>query len=92
MLESVPDGHNFKSAPVQPSDPKTYLKAIKKELLLLQNGVTDGILIKGYEDRMVSCTIFTMDRIQKLQFYMSKSLYFFLLSNSHQHSLYVFNL
>lgn len=53
MLESVPLAHYFSSTIFTPSNTKIFLKTIQKEIGLLRNNLPDGILVKGYENRMV---------------------------------------
>ncbi len=60
FVESAPLGHRFGPKTFDPSlAPKTYLKAIRKELKLLQNALPPGIFVKSYENRMdlFSCMI-----------------------------------
>ncbi|GAB6031161.1 hypothetical protein CHUAL_007964 [Chamberlinius hualienensis] len=48
MLDSVPDGHKLKLSIFQPTDTSNFYKAIK----LLKTSLPDGIIFKGFEDRM----------------------------------------
>lgn len=52
MCEAAPSTHNFASKMYSPHDPKSFLKAVRKEYKLLQNNLPNGILVKGFEDRM----------------------------------------
>ncbi len=37
-----------------PSDPRSFVKAVRKELELLKTSLPPGILVKAFADRMVS--------------------------------------
>uniref|UniRef100_T1JBM6 Probable D-lactate dehydrogenase, mitochondrial n=1 Tax=Strigamia maritima TaxID=126957 RepID=T1JBM6_STRMM len=52
MLENVPDSHKFKLTMFEPNEAKTFFKGVRKELKLLKTSLPEGILVKGFEDRM----------------------------------------
>ncbi|ESO05696.1 hypothetical protein HELRODRAFT_111131 [Helobdella robusta] len=52
MLSSSPDHHHFKSSTHNPSNQKTFLNAVKKEINLLKGSLPLGIFVKGYDSRM----------------------------------------
>ncbi|KAF0293215.1 (E3-independent) E2 ubiquitin-conjugating enzyme [Amphibalanus amphitrite] len=53
-LPTVPDGHKFKVSLFQPVgvDSHTFMKAVRREIRLLTRSLPDGIIVKGYEERM----------------------------------------
>ena len=55
MLESTAEQHACKASPYRPDNPRKFMSCIKKEMTLLQTSLPQGILVRGYEDRMV-CT------------------------------------
>ena len=55
MASSAPDEHKFKLAIFQPTEPKNFLKFVRKEIKLLESNLPDGIHVKCFEDRMVNC-------------------------------------
>ena len=52
MEDSAPSQHKYKLAVFQPSDPKIFIKFVRKELQLLRSSLPSGIFVKGFEDRM----------------------------------------
>ncbi|KAK7113797.1 (E3-independent) E2 ubiquitin-conjugating enzyme-like [Littorina saxatilis] len=52
MCSSAPDCHSYIAKTCLPSNPKTFQSALRKELKLLKSSLPDGIIIKGFEDRM----------------------------------------
>ena len=52
MAESVPETHKFKLTIFNPTNMKTFLKHVRKELKLLETSLPAGIVVRGYEDRM----------------------------------------
>ncbi|XP_062582849.1 (E3-independent) E2 ubiquitin-conjugating enzyme UBE2O-like isoform X2 [Saccostrea cucullata] len=52
MCETAPSTHNFASKVYSPQDPKSFLRAVRKEYQLLQSNLPNGIIVKGFEDRM----------------------------------------
>jgi ubiquitin-conjugating enzyme E2 O len=57
MLETASMEHKFKLSVFQPTDPKNFIKFLRKEIQLLRTSLPDGIHIKGFEDRMVCASI-----------------------------------
>jgi hypothetical protein len=53
MLSEVPSSHRFQGTSFQPANSRNFLKTIQREIGLLRNNLPEGILVKGYEDRMV---------------------------------------
>jgi hypothetical protein len=53
MLETASVEHKFKLSLFQPTDPKNFIKFLRKEIQLLRSSLPNGIHIKGFEDRMV---------------------------------------
>ncbi|KAJ8300817.1 hypothetical protein KUTeg_022336 [Tegillarca granosa] len=51
LLEEVPLNHRFLTEN-QTLDRKTFMNAVMKEMKLLQTSLPEGIIVKGYEDRM----------------------------------------
>ena len=54
MLDTAPSSHKFYSCDFQPSDPKCIMKFVRKEVTLLSANLPPGIIVKSFEDRMVS--------------------------------------
>ena len=54
MLESATVEHKFMLTLFQPTDPKNFIKFLRKEIQLLRTSLPSGIHVKGFEDRMVS--------------------------------------
>ncbi|XP_048575848.1 (E3-independent) E2 ubiquitin-conjugating enzyme UBE2O isoform X2 [Nematostella vectensis] len=52
MIESVPTSHAFKNTTFSPENQRKFLSCLRKELMLLQSSLPEGILVRGYEDRM----------------------------------------
>ncbi len=57
VCESAPANHKYRVSLFQPTDPKNFIKFVRKEVNLLKNSLPDGIHVKAYEDRMVRCSI-----------------------------------
>ena len=54
MLESSPEEHACRrGSAFQPENPRRFMSCVKKEMALLQSALPPGILVRGYEDRMV---------------------------------------
>ena len=51
----MPDGHKFKVSLFQPVgvDSHAFMKAVRREIRLLTKALPEGIIVKGYEERMV---------------------------------------
>ena len=56
MVETAPGQHKFKLSVFQPSEPKSFIKFVRKEVKLLRTSLPEGIHVKGFEDRMVNKT------------------------------------
>lgn len=46
--------HSFKKIEFQPAEPKKFFSTVRKEMALLATSLPDGIMVKTFEDRMVS--------------------------------------
>jgi ubiquitin-conjugating enzyme E2 O len=53
LVETASDSHRYRSTPFQPSNSRNFLKTVQREISLLRENLPRGILVKGYEDRMV---------------------------------------
>ena len=53
MLETASVEHKFKLSVFQPTDPKSFIKFLRKEIQLMRSSLPQGIHVKGFEDRMV---------------------------------------
>ncbi|XP_023240640.1 (E3-independent) E2 ubiquitin-conjugating enzyme UBE2O-like isoform X2 [Centruroides sculpturatus] len=54
LLDSVPDSHKYKLSILQPTDPRAFFRTVKKEIELFKTSLPEGIIVKSFEDRMVS--------------------------------------
>ncbi|XP_026317784.1 (E3-independent) E2 ubiquitin-conjugating enzyme UBE2O [Hyposmocoma kahamanoa] len=52
VLESAPSGHRFRLSILQPSEPRTFYSAVKREIKLLKSDLPPGVWVRGYEDRI----------------------------------------
>ncbi|XP_026747607.1 (E3-independent) E2 ubiquitin-conjugating enzyme [Trichoplusia ni] len=52
ILESAPAGHRFRLSMLQPSEPRTFYSAVKREIKLLKSDLPPGVWVRGYEDRI----------------------------------------
>lgn len=52
ILEAVPDSHKYKLSILQPTDPRAFFRTVKKEMQLLNTSLPEGIIVKGFEDRI----------------------------------------
>lgn len=48
------DSHGFKKMEFQPPEAKKFFSTVRKEMALLATSLPDGIMVKTFEDRMVS--------------------------------------
>ncbi|XP_050346248.1 (E3-independent) E2 ubiquitin-conjugating enzyme isoform X4 [Nymphalis io] len=64
VLESAPETHRFRLSMLQPSEPRTFYSAVKREIKLLKSDLPPGVWVRGYEDRidLVSVMIAGPDR------------------------------
>lgn len=46
--------HSFKKIEFQPPEAKKFFSTVRKEMALLATSLPDGIMVKTFEDRMVS--------------------------------------
>ena len=53
MLDTASLDHKFKLSVFQPTDPKNFIKFLRKEIQLLRSSLPLGIHVKSFEDRMV---------------------------------------
>jgi len=53
LVETVPDSHRYRPTVFQPSNSRNFLKTIQREISLLRENLPKGVIVKGYEDRMV---------------------------------------
>ncbi|XP_075973303.1 (E3-independent) E2 ubiquitin-conjugating enzyme UBE2O isoform X2 [Anticarsia gemmatalis] len=52
VLESAPAAHRFRLSMLQPSEPRTFYSAVKREIKLLKSDLPPGVWVRGYEDRI----------------------------------------
>ncbi|CAH2106594.1 unnamed protein product [Euphydryas editha] len=52
VLESAPATHRFRLSMLQPSEPRTFYSAVKREIKLLKSDLPPGVWVRGYEDRI----------------------------------------
>ncbi|XP_050670763.1 (E3-independent) E2 ubiquitin-conjugating enzyme isoform X3 [Leptidea sinapis] len=52
VLESAPPNHRFRLSMLQPSEPRTFYSAVKREIKLLKSDLPAGVWVRGYEDRI----------------------------------------
>ncbi|KAJ8730248.1 hypothetical protein PYW07_017286 [Mythimna separata] len=52
ILESAPAAHRFRLSMLQPSEPRTFYSAVKREIKLLKSDLPPGVWVRGYEDRI----------------------------------------
>ncbi|KAM3964473.1 LOW QUALITY PROTEIN: (E3-independent) E2 ubiquitin-conjugating enzyme UBE2O [Aphomia sociella] len=52
VLESAPPAHRFHLSILQPSEPKSFYSAVKREIKLLKSDLPPGVWVRGYMDRM----------------------------------------
>lgn len=45
VLESAPSGHRFRLSILQPSEPRTFYSAVKREIKLLKSDLPPGVCI-----------------------------------------------
>ena len=56
-VEVAPLSHRFNLSLFQPTDPKTFIKFVRKEINLLKTSLPKGIHVKAFEDRMVKFSL-----------------------------------
>ncbi|XP_052740128.1 (E3-independent) E2 ubiquitin-conjugating enzyme isoform X3 [Bicyclus anynana] len=52
ILESAPATHRFRLSMLQPSEPRSFYSAVKREIKLLKSDLPPGVWVRGYEDRI----------------------------------------
>lgn len=52
VLESAPATHRFRLSILQPSEPRSFYSAVKREIKLLKSDLPPGVWVRGYEDRI----------------------------------------
>lgn len=63
------DTHTFKKMEFQPAEAKKFFSTVRKEMALLATSLPDGIMVKTFEDRMVSALHNKMQPIRSNDFY-----------------------
>ena len=53
-FDSVPESHTFKNTTFQAQNPGRFMSCMRKEMTLLMHSLPAGIIVRGYEDRVVS--------------------------------------
>lgn len=51
-VETVPVNHKFKLTMFQPSDMKSFVRFVRREIKLLRTALPPGIRVRGFDDRM----------------------------------------
>ncbi|KAI8435762.1 hypothetical protein MSG28_003996 [Choristoneura fumiferana] len=52
ILEAAPAAHRFRLSMLQPSEPRTFYSAVKREIKLLKSDLPPGVWVRGFEDRI----------------------------------------
>ncbi|XP_028043776.1 (E3-independent) E2 ubiquitin-conjugating enzyme isoform X1 [Bombyx mandarina] len=52
LLELAPAAHRFRLSILQPSDPRSFHSAVKREIKLLRSDLPPGVWVRGYENRI----------------------------------------
>ncbi|XP_053607115.1 (E3-independent) E2 ubiquitin-conjugating enzyme isoform X2 [Plodia interpunctella] len=52
VLDSAPAGHRFSLSMLQPSEPRTFYSAVKREIKLLKSDLPPGVWVRGFMDRI----------------------------------------
>ncbi|XP_013142988.1 PREDICTED: E2/E3 hybrid ubiquitin-protein ligase UBE2O [Papilio polytes] len=52
VLESAPAAHRFRLSMLQPSEPRSFYSAVKREIKLLKSDLPPGVWVRGFEDRI----------------------------------------
>ena len=53
MLEEVPSSHKYIDSTCRPNNARQFASAVRKEITAFKSHLPNGVLIKGYENRMV---------------------------------------
>lgn len=51
-FDSVPESHTFKNTTFQAQNPGRFMSCMRKEMALLMHSLPEGIIVRGYEDRV----------------------------------------
>ncbi|XP_063380866.1 (E3-independent) E2 ubiquitin-conjugating enzyme UBE2O [Cydia fagiglandana] len=52
VLDAAPPHHRFRLSMLQPSEPRTFYSAVKREIKLLKSDLPPGVWVRGFEDRI----------------------------------------
>ncbi|XP_068631681.1 (E3-independent) E2 ubiquitin-conjugating enzyme [Battus philenor] len=52
VQESAPAAHRFRLSMLQPSEPRSFYSAVKREIKLLKSDLPPGVWVRGFEDRI----------------------------------------
>ncbi|XP_028163127.1 (E3-independent) E2 ubiquitin-conjugating enzyme isoform X2 [Ostrinia furnacalis] len=52
VLESAPIAHRFHLSMLQPSEPRSFYSAVKREIKLLKSDLPPGVWVRAFEDRI----------------------------------------
>ena len=58
MLEAVPSSHKFASQSFQAANQRQFNSAIRKEITGLKSHLPPGVMVKGFENRLVRASLF----------------------------------
>ena len=57
-FDTVPESHMYKNTTFQAQNPGRFLSCMRKEMALLMFSLPAGIIVRGYEDRVVILLLF----------------------------------
>ncbi|XP_063534146.1 (E3-independent) E2 ubiquitin-conjugating enzyme UBE2O [Cydia strobilella] len=52
VLDAAPAHHRFRLSMLQPSEPRSFYSAVKREIKLLKSDLPPGVWVRGFEDRI----------------------------------------
>ena len=58
-FDSIPESHTYKYSTFQAQNPGRFLSCMRKEMALLTFSLPAGIIVRGYEDRVVILCLFS---------------------------------
>ena len=58
-FDSVPESHTYKYSTFQAQNPGRFLSCMRKEMALLTFSLPAGIIVRGFEDRVVILCLFS---------------------------------
>lgn len=58
-FDAVPESHTYKYSTFQAQNPGRFLSCMRKEMALLTFSLPAGIIVRGYEDRVVILLLFS---------------------------------